>query len=297
LNDSGDAVKVYAHMPLEQQCKADLSQLANLSFTAALPFEGIYVGRPRRDFFKFGAAFLWSGYPEQALPYLQQVLRHTPRNARVLVLVGQIHLQAGRADDAEKFFREAVEANGKYAEAWSGLADVFESRNDLEQAIANYQTALTLKSDLLYTLLNAGRCADKLNQQQKAEEWYRQALQLDPQSPDAANGLGLALAKQGQAGAARRYFEQAITLRRDYSAAINNLGVLYLQEGKVNDAIAAFEYGIREAPDTDILYLNLGRTYTRLGKIDKARQVMQQLLDRKPENVTARRALQELNSR
>lgn len=297
LNDSGDAVKVYAQMPSEQQCKADLSQLANLSFTAALPFEGTYVNRPRRDFFKFGAAFLWSGYPEQALPYLQQVLRQTPRNARVLVLVGQIHLQAGRADAAERFFREAVEANGSYAEAWSGLADVFESRNDLEQAIANYQKALTLKSDLLYTLLNAGRCADKLNQQQKAEEWYRQGLQLDPQSPDAANGLGLALAKQGRAGDARRYFEQAITLRHDYSAAINNLGVLYLQEGKVNDAIAAFEYGIREAPDTDILYLNLGRTYTRLGKIDKARQVMQQLLDRKPENVTARRALQELNSR
>jgi predicted Zn-dependent protease len=70
-----------------------------------------------------------------------------------------------------------------------------------------------------------------------------------------------------------------------------------LQEGKVNDAIAAFEYGMRAAPDADILYLNLGRTYTRLGKIDRARQVMQQLLDRKPENATARHALQELNSR
>ncbi|MGI9072181.1 MAG: FG-GAP-like repeat-containing protein [Bryobacteraceae bacterium] len=297
LNDSGHAVKVYARMPSEQECKADLAQLLKLSPSAVLPFEGIYVGRPRRDFFKFGAAFLWSGYPEQALPYLEQVLRQSPRNARVLVLVGQIHLQAGRTDAAEKFFQGALEANERYAEAWSGLADVFESRNDLGKAIANYQKALTLKSDLLYTLLNAGRCADKLNQQQKAEEWYRRALRLDPQSPDAANGLGLALAKQGRAGEARQSFEQAITLRRDYSEAINNLGVLYLQEGKVNDAIAAFEYGIREAPDTDILYLNLGRTYTRLGKIDKARQVMQQLLDRKPDNVTAHRALQELNSR
>ena len=54
---------------------------------------------------------------------------------------------------------------------------------------------------------------------------------------------------------------------------------------------------MRVAPDADILYLNLERTYTRLGKIDNARQVMQQLLDRKPDSVTARRALQELNSR
>lgn len=297
LNDSGNAVKVYARVPSEVQCKADLAQLSNLSSSAAFPFEGSYVGRPRRDFFKFGAAFLWSGYPEQSLPYLERVLRQTPRNARVLVLVGQIHLQGGRTDFAEKFFREAVEANEEYAEAWSGLADVFESRNDLGQAITNYQKALALKPDLLYTLLNAGHCADKLDQQKQAEEFYHKALQLDSQSPDAANGLGLALAKQGKAGEARQYFEQAIMLRRDYSEAINNLGVLYLQEGKVNDAIAAFEYGMREAPDADILYLNLGRTYTRLGKIDKARQVMQQLLDRKPDNVTAHRALQELNSR
>lgn len=301
LNESGHAVKVYAQLPSERQCKADLAQvsdqLSNSSSRAALPFKGTYVGRPQRDFFKFGAAFLWSGYPEQALPYLQQVLRQTPRNARVLVLVGQIHLQAERGDAAEQYFREAVEANENYAEAWSGLADVFESRNDLRQAIANYGKALTLKPDLLYTLLNAGQCADKLHQQQKAEEWYRQALHLDPQSPEAANGLGLALAKQGHAEEARQYFEQAIAFRRDYSAAINNLGVLYLQEGRVSDAIAAFEYGMRVAPDADILYLNLGRTYTRLGKIDKARQVMQQLLDRKPGNVTARHALQELNSR
>jgi Tfp pilus assembly protein PilF len=297
LNDSGHAVKVYAQVPSEQQYRADLAETSNWSSVRAFPFQGTYVGRPQRDFFKFGAAFLWSGYPEQALPYLQQVLRHTPRNARVLVLVGQIHLQAERVDAAERCFREAVAANENYAEAWSGLADVFESRNDLREAIANYEKALALKPDLVYTLLNAGQCADKLNQQTKAEEWYRRALGLDPQSPDAANGVGLALAKQGHAEEARKYFEQAIAARHDYSAAINNLGVLYLHEGKVNDAIAAFEYGMRAAPDADILYLNLGRTYTRLGKIDRARAVMQELLDRKPGNVTARHALAELNSR
>ena len=49
-----------------------------------------------------------AGYYEQALPYLQQVLRRTPDNARVLVLVGQIHLQANRMGDAEKSFRDAL---------------------------------------------------------------------------------------------------------------------------------------------------------------------------------------------
>ena len=120
---------------------------------------------------------------------------------------------------------------------------------------------------------------------------------MDAHSAEAANGLGLALAKQGKLETARVYFEQAITARRDYADAINNLGVLYAQQGKINDAIEAWMYGIRVAPDEDILYLNLGRTYVRMGQNDKARLIMQQLLDRKPEDVTARRALQDLNGR
>jgi tetratricopeptide (TPR) repeat protein len=291
LNDSGHAVKIYAQLPSEQQVQADLK----VSTPPALPFAGVYVKQPRRDFFKFGAAFLWDGYSEHALPYLRKVLEQSPDNPRVLVLVAQIHMQAGRQQEAEKSFRAALEVNPSYAEAWSGLGDVCDARGDLREAVSNYRKALALKPDLYYTLLNAAQTADKLDDQKQAETWAREALRINPNSAEAANGIGLALAKQNQPDEARRYFEQAISLRRDYGDAINNLGVLYLQESKVNDAIAAFEFGIREAPDEDILYLNLGRTYTRLGNYDRAREVMQKLLDRKPRNATALKALADLD--
>ena len=291
LNADGHAVKIYENL---QNAHSEPRALAK---GQGLPFPGFYIAQPHRDFFKFGAAFLWSGYNEQALPYLQQVLRRTPDNARVLVLVGQIHLQADRLQDAEKYFRDALRANAQSAEAWSGLGDVCQSQNHQQEALTNYEKALAFKSDLLYTLLNAGQASDKLNLQQQAESYYRRALSLDAKSPEALNGLGLALAKLGHPEEAKNLFKQAIGFRPDYSGAINNLGVLYIEEGKVNDAVAAFEYGIRVAPDEDILYLNLGRTYIRLGNIEKARQVMQALLDRKPDSATARHALQELNGR
>jgi tetratricopeptide (TPR) repeat protein len=296
LNDTGHAVKVYAGLPTDRQVKIDLGQLSEAK-RLALPFSGNYARATHRDFFKFGAAYLWAGYPQQALPYLKQVLRRTPENVRVLVLVGQIHLEANRIDTAQKYFAEASKLNSNYAEAWSGLGDVCESRNDSRGALQNYEHALALKPDLLYTWLNAGRSADKLNLSSKAEAFYRHATRIDPQSPEAANGLGLALAKQGQPQEAAQLFQKAITFKRDYAEAVNNLGVLYIQEAKINDAIAAFEYGIRVAPNEDILYLNLGRTYTRMGNVEKARQVMHELLDRKPGDATAVHALQELDGR
>ena len=225
LNESGHAVKIYAQAPTSAKVTEDLAELNTTALDRAVPFQGYYVGQRYRDFFKFGAAFLWAGYPAQSLPYLEQVLQHSPDNLRVLLLAAQV--------------------------------------------------------------------TEDLNPP-KSIEFYNRALAVDANSAEANNGLGLVLAKS-QSPDARKYFERAIDLRPNYSDAINNLGILYTKQGKMNDAIAAFQYGIQVAPDEDILYLNLGRAYIQTGKVDRARELMQQLLDRKPDNAIARRALQELN--
>ncbi len=297
LDKGGRLAKIYGRLPSDEQWHADLAQLATGTTPSALPFAGLAISSPHRDYFKWGAAFLWAGYNEQALPYLQEVLRRTPDNVRVLVLVAQIHLLANRLDLADTNLRSAVQLNANYAEAWSELGSVYEARGDFKQALINYDKALALKSGLYYTLINAGQAADKSDNPARAQRYYEQALAVEPQSPEAANGLGLALAKQDHFEEARRYFEQAIAARRDYAGAINNLGVLYLRQSKIEDATAAFQYGIRVAPDEDILYLNLGRLYVRAGQIEKARALMQQLLDLKPHDQAALHALSELNRR
>ncbi len=229
LNEDGHAVKIYGANPSETQVETDLDALKTPPLDRAIPFPGYYVAERYRDFFKFGAAYLWAGYYAQALPYLEQVLQRTPKNGRTLLLAAQV--------------------------------------------------------------------SEELNLPAKTEEYYRRAVEAEPDSAEANNGLGLALGKRGQVADARKYLERAIELRRDYSDAINNLGVLYVQQGQLNDAIAAFQYGIRVAPNEDILYLNLGRAYIQTGKLDQARALMQQLLDRKPESQIAKRALSELAGR
>ena len=259
LNSDGEALKVYAAAPSAAQVAADLRS-ANRE---PLPFRGFYIKQPRRDYFKFGAAYLWAGLPQQALPYLERVIKQTPENARVLILLGQIHLEEDRVAPASDAFTKAARLDTGAVNAWIGLGDV----------------------------------AAKQGRNKDAGQNYSKALELDPQSAEAANGLGLALAKQGELSKAQTYFEQAITQRRDYAEAINNLAVLFSQQGKMNDAIAAWNYGIQVAPNEAILYLNLGRAYIGLGQNEKARMTMQLLLDHDSNNPTARRALQELSGR
>ncbi len=297
IDKDGRAAKVYDRVPDAAQVSADLALIERGGPLPALPFAGTFHRQPHRDYYKFGAALLWAGYNEPALSYLEEVLRESPDNARVLLLMGQVHLRANRADQAEQYLKHALAVNPSYADAWSEMGGVWAARGDWAQALAYYEKALLLKPGLSYALLNAAQAAEKTGAPEKAEAYYRRALASDPESADAANGLGLLLAKQGRSDEARKLFQQAISLRRDYASAINNLGVLYLEAGQVNDAVAAFDYGIRVAPDEDILYLNLGRIYARKGQIEKAREVMQALLARKPGNETAQRALRELERR
>ncbi len=226
IGGDGMARKIYATRPTAAEVQADMG----ISTPAALPFAGRYCLRaPGRDYFKLGAAFFWAGYPQYALPYLDEVVRRAPDNERALAAIARVQLDAGHVEEA----RQAV----------------------------------------------------------------RKLLSAPPASATVADSLGLEFAKKGVFPEAHDLFERAISIQRDSASAINNLGVLYLKMGQQNDAIAAFRYGLQVAPEDDTLYLNLGRAYVQRGERDKARDVMQQLLVRKPGSLTAQRALRELDTR
>ena len=261
IDDSHRVHKLYAAVPDAATLAADLKLMRQGDRQRlALPFAGDYFGRPRRNYFKLGAAFYWAGYPEQALPYLEEVVRQTPDNDKALNAIGQIHLDAGRLPTARSFLERAVAANPRLGEAWNNLGGVESGAGNLQAALTHYRRAIELLPKAAYPLVNAGEVAAQL----------------------------------GLAGDAKEWFQKAIALQPGNTGAINNLGVLYVQMGQPNDAIAAFEYGIRMAPRDELLYMNLGKTYVTLGNRAKAREVMLRLLEQKPSSAAAANALREL---
>ncbi len=289
--------RIYAEPPDSAAAQVDIASLnGSVPDARGLPFDGLLTGTPRRDYYKFGGALLQAGYPQQALPYLEEMLRRTPNNAKALLAVGRIHLEGNRLPQAREALQRALAIDNRLPEAWNELGGVEIQAGNVQEAVRCYERALESGPDLPYVLLNAAQAHDKLGHSAEAEKLFRQLLQLEPKNGDAANGLGLLLAKQGHTDEARKLFELAISVRRDDSSAINNLGVLYVNIGQLNDAVAAFQYGIKVAPDDETLYLNLARVWIRLGNREKARDVMRDLLAHKPGNAIAERALRELDT-
>ncbi len=264
VDDQSHAQKIYAGVPNPDVLERDWKAVAQgRGPSLALPFPGRYYAAPLRNYFKLGAAFYWAGYPDQAIPYLEEVARRHPENWKAYMALARIHHEAERWKPALEAYERVLAIRPRHADALVGSGEVSLQLNDL-----------------------AG-----------AEKFLREATDAEPANADAANQLGLALARQNRSAEAKQWFERAISIKRDHTGAINNLGVLYAEQGQREDAIAAFRYGIGIAPEDEELYLNLGRIYVQMGDREKARELMRQLLAKKPTSTVALRALRELDAR
>ena len=262
IDEQGRIRKLYALLPSREAMKKDLELLPRSS-ELALPFPGRYYSQPHRNYYKIGAAFYWAGYPEYSLPYLDEVVRARPDNWKAFLAIGRIQMETERYADA----------------------------------LATFRKVLAIKPDYPPALVNAGTALVALKDAAGAEATFREALRVDPKAAEAANQLGMLAASAGRSDEARKWFQDAIAASPNDSGVINNLAVLYVKNGQLQDAIAAFQYGIKVAPDDEGLYMNLGRVYVLMGERGRARDVLQQLLTRKPGSPVAVKALAELEGR
>jgi Flp pilus assembly protein TadD len=108
-------------------------------------------------------------------------------------------------------------------------------------------------------------------QQTKFDEAIKQfqgAIQLDPKSTAALNGLGWSLFNGGRSDDAIDAFEKCIAIDPKHPAALNGLGQIYLNRG---DFDKAEKYLLKAAPDAPAAQFGLGRLYLLTGKYDEAK--------------------------
>ncbi len=290
------AVKLYPGVPAGDDLVRDLAEMASAP-ARALPFAGAYVSPPARNYFRHGAAFFGAGYPTQALPYLEEVLRRDPENFKTLLAVGQIHLGAGSLPAARSHLERARSLRHDSPELWNNLGGISMAEKNYALALEQFDKALELDPNLPFALTNAGQAHENLADPAGAERLYRKALDIDSNNSDTADRLGLLLAQQGRSDEAKALFQQAIEAQRDNASAINNLAVLYMQLNQPDEAQAALRYGLRVAPGEELLYMNLARIYVQSGEQQRAREVLEQMLAEIPKSEIGRRALEELSSK
>jgi tetratricopeptide (TPR) repeat protein len=119
----------------------------------------------------------------------------------------------------------------------------------LDEAIASFNKALSLKPDYAEAYYNMGLAFQDQGKLEEAIGSYNKALSLKPDYAEAYNTTGNALQDQGKLEEAIASYNKALSLKPDYAEAYNNMGNALNDQGKLEEAIASFNKALSLKPD------------------------------------------------
>lgn len=176
---------------------------------------------------------VYAGDGDALVRSLRAQLGADPANLSVRLQLARHYEQGGYPELAVEHYRLANERFPESAETAIGLARCLRSMELNEQALAvleRFEAAYPRRSaDVLSWL---GIAADDAGQLEKAEKWYRAAMEYVPKSELLHNNLGYNLLLQGKREEAANEFREALRLNSHSQVARNNLGTALASEPK-----------------------------------------------------------------
>jgi tetratricopeptide (TPR) repeat protein len=127
----------------------------------------------------------------------------------------------------------------------------------------------------------------RANRLTKAEQGYRQILEVQPNHPEALYGLGVLMRQKGEYQTAENLLKSLLEVQPNSIKALFSLGNLYQTQGKLSEAIEAYNQVLALQPDAIAAYNNLGYALQQQGKWEDARACYQKALELQPDCIEA----------
>ena len=211
---------------------------------------------------RLGLNYMQRGDYAIALEKLEKSLKQNPNLPSAHNTIALLYQRLGQNDKAEAHFLEAVERAPDYSQAQNNFG-VFlcsqERYEDAEQRFLNaVKNPLYDSQELAYE--NAGLCTKRIPDMEKAENYFRKALQINPNLPKSL--LQMAEISYDQ----QNYLQARGYIQRYQSSANWTASALYLAiktENKLDDqnAVASYTLLLRSRfPDSDeLMKVNQGQ--------------------------------------
>lgn len=192
---------------------------------------------------------------EEAIATAKKVVADFPTEFRPNGLLAITYNRFGDADEAEQCWQQCLDANPRYAEAYSGLATIAKSRGNNE----------------------------------KAEQYFRKSLEIDPSLPNVRAELAETLMNLNRMPEAVALLEQERRLAPTSLEAAYQLGQAYSQLKDYEKAIQCYEAAGRIDPAYANAYYGLANACRRAGKTAQAAEAMKKFKEFKETDIRAQR--------
>lgn len=193
------------------------------------------------------------GNLDVAAELLLSVVERRPNNLIFRNNLGNLLIEAGRAEEAETHLREAIRLAPQVPEAHYNLGNALKALDRLDDAIAAYTAAIHLRPAFTKARINLGGVLTRREQYEEALRNYEEGIRLDPGAAELLDARGVALQSLGRVDEGLESFRRAYAVKPELASARRNAGLAMLMSGDFATGWAEYEWRWRtdSLNDTD----------------------------------------------
>ena len=200
----------------------------------------------------------------------REVLQANPDNSDALHLLGQIAGGAGKLEAADALIARAVQCSPAVPYYRFSHGVILRERGRIGDAMAAFDAVLRLQPDFAEAHNHRGAILKDRERPNEALVAFDEAVRLKPDFAEAHNNRGGALKDLGRLQEALAACGEAVRLQPDFPAAHYNRAIILTKLNRPDEALAAFDAAVRFQPDNARAHNNRGVTCKDLGRLDEA---------------------------
>ncbi len=186
---------------------------------------------------------------------LRRAIEIDPSNVDTNYMLGTLAVAMGKLDLAEEHFRAALRIAPDFEFAYQELSRMLVQRGQIENALEVMLSGVAQNPHNAEMRFCLGEMYQELQQFDTAKIYYKQALDIQPEYPEAITAIAISLVKQGQAEKSGNWFVAAIESYRRVIAKnpLNefihfNLGSVLISQNRCKEAIESFNAALAINP-------------------------------------------------
>ncbi len=219
-------------------------------------------------------------------------LEQKKRNAAIARDLGDAYLNQGNASAALRELLKAEKLNPDDYLTQNSLGLAYMMKKHYAQAIKHFKRAIELKPDYSPAKNNLGALYLAMENWDAAIEILTQVtkdlLYATPHFP--LTNLGYAYFKKGDYAKAESYYKQALEIEPNYPLALQGLARIYMKTGRPAKAAVYLRRLVKLAPKHPGFHLLLAKALHRAGNLKEAWRVYGKVIALAPDSPQAREA-------
>ena len=208
---------------------------------------------------------------DRAVEVSRKAVDANPKELELKLMLAGALVEQGKSEEGLTLAKGLLDNSDKDRPVWLRLGQFYTQMHRWKEADEAYGKAATLtvkKEDRTYLLFLKGALAERQKHYEPAEQFFRQALDLDPSNAMTLNYLGYMLADKGiRLPEALTLIRKAVDLEPLNGAYLDSLGWVYFKLGQYELA----EENLRQAVERDrtdpTVHDHLGDLYEKTGRI------------------------------